>query len=96
VAGDEAVRIANVRKIMIVAALSFPVLGKCGGVEICYSQDSKGSSVALTTELPLSCPQFGKTNLVALNKAGWSIVNVIYVGSFDPLHRSWMIVLQEK
>lgn len=86
----------HLTKLMIIAVLSLPAVGKCAGVEICYSQETKGGNTELTADQTLSCPQLGKTNLIALNKDGWSVVNVIYVGNIDPHHRPWMVVLQQK
>lgn len=64
--------------------------------EICYSQEPSHVSMMLTADQKLNCPDLGKKNLKELVAIGWSIIDVTFIGNFDPMHRNWMVVLQKK
>lgn len=79
-----------------------PVTGLCHGIDICYTSPTKDGQMYVVSNQPLSvsdkldCSQLGKKTLLELNAAGWSVVNVSYVGDHDHLNRTWMVVVERK
>ena len=89
-------------KLVAIFGLMVPVLGFCGGVDVCYTPPTKQDNHFVVSNEPLSvtakldCSQIGKKSLAELKHDGWSIANVTYVGGHDPYDRTWMVVVEQK
>ena len=89
------------RAVPVIASF-VPAFALAQGIDVCYSLPHHEGKMVVVGNEPLSitdkfdCSQLGKKSLQELNAAGWSVVNISYVGSHDPQNRTWMVVVERK